>query len=132
MNRIQTIIKFFLTSLVLVLLPYLLQSCKHEPPSISDLKAVYYETDIAPLLSVCSKCHTGSRGENFDAASYTGVLRSVKKGDPWGSKLYTIVSSPNNPNMMPPKGYAPLSEIQRTLIEVWILQGAKSAQDTVK
>lgn len=104
-----------------------LPSCKHEPSSLSDLPTVCFSKDVLPALSVCAKCHSSGQreGEGFDPSSYSSIMKSVKAGDPWASKLYTIISSPNNPNMMPPKGYSPVSEEDRMKIEVWILQGAK-------
>ncbi len=125
--------KLSLKSLVLLFFINISQSCKHEPPSISGLQTVCYDTQVLPIFAACSQCHSGNdRRGGFDPTSYSSVMRSVKPGDPWRSKLYTIVSSPNNPNMMPPKGHNPLSIAQRTTIEVWILQGAKETKcDTI-
>lgn len=108
-----------------------LPSCKHEPSSLSGLPTVCFERDVKLILvSSCSKCHSsGNReGENFDVSSYSSIVKAVSPGNPWGSKLYTIISSPNNPNMMPPKGYPPISQTDRTKIELWILQGARDTQ----
>lgn len=113
-------------SLLLFLFVWFVQSCKHEPSNISNLPTVCFDNQIQPILARCASCHSGSSGqEGFDATSYNSIMRAVKPGDPWGSKLYTIVSSPNNPNMMPPKGNTPLNQEERTILEVWILQGAK-------
>lgn len=112
-------------SLSLFLLAFFVQSCKHEPSNISSFPVVCFDTQIQPILARCASCHSGNSGqEGFDATSYNSIMRAVKRGDPWGSKLYTIVSSPNNPNMMPPKGNEPLNQDERTLLELWILQGA--------
>jgi len=116
---------------VLALVLVVFQSCKHEPATLSNLPKVCF-SDVQTILSSCSKCHgNGLReGRGFDPTSYQSIIKSVKSGDPWGSKLYTIISSPNNPNMMPPKGYAPVSLEDRTKIEVWILQGAREKCDS--
>lgn len=115
----------------MILLMCQLQSCKHEPSNISNLPMVCF-SEIQPILSACSKCHSGSsrEGGGFDPSNYASIMKSVKPGNPWGSKLYTIISSPNNPNMMPPKGNDPVSKEDRTLIEIWILQGAKETCDS--
>lgn len=107
-----------------------LPSCKHEPSSLSGLPTVCFEKDVQPALAVCAKCHSSGKreGEGFDPSSYTSIMRSVTPGNPWKSKLYTIISSPNNPNMMPPKGYDPITQTDRTMIELWILQGAKDTK----
>ncbi len=43
-------------------------------------------------------------------------------GDPRGSKLYQVLTDVNGENFMPPDH--PISKEYRTLIEVWIAQGA--------
>jgi len=109
-----------------------LESCKHEPFNLNNLPTICFEADVQPIYSTScamSGCHSGnSKLGDFDPANYSTLMQSVKPGDPWGSKAYTIVSSPNNPNMMPPKGHKALSPQQLTTIEVWILQGAKETK----
>ena len=127
--KLLKILMFCLSSIVFFLIVCQLQSCKHEPASLSSMPTVCFDNQIQPILSSCTKCHSGNSGEGgFNPSNYSTIMESVKAGNPWGSKLYTIVSSPNNPNMMPPKGNEPLSPEQRTLIEVWILQGAKDTK----
>jgi uncharacterized membrane protein len=130
MKRIA-ILMVSLSYIVLILVISQLQSCKHDPATLNNLPIVCFDTQVQPILGTCVQCHSGSSkggGGGFNPSSYTTIMKSVKPGDPWGSKLYTIVSDPNNPNMMPPKGHQPLSQEQRTLIEVWILQGAKDTK----
>lgn len=134
LKRLTVLLIIRLTTLFLFI--GLLGSCKHEPDNIKNLPVVCFDTQIQPIFSgscAMTGCHSGgSRERGFDPSNYSSILRSVKPGDPWGSKIYTIVSDPNNPNMMPPKGHNPLTLEQRTLIEVWILQGAKDTKcDTV-
>jgi hypothetical protein len=106
----------------------MLGACKHEPSNLKDLPTVCFEKEVLPVFSMCAKCHSGGKGEgdDFDPSSYASIMKSVKAGNPWGSTLYTIISSPNNPNMMPPKGYDPIPMEDRVKVEVWILQGAKN------
>jgi hypothetical protein len=111
----------------------MLSSCKHEPNNLANLPIVCFDTQVQPIFSgscAMAGCHSGGGRERggFDPSSYSSLMNSVKAGDPWGSTAYTIVSSPNNPNMMPPQGHKPLTLEQRTLIEVWILQGAKDTR----
>jgi mono/diheme cytochrome c family protein len=49
-------------------------------------------------------------------------MEIVTPGDPHGSKLYKVITNINGENLMPPK--QPLSKEQRTLIQIWIAQGA--------
>lgn len=130
--KLQKILAHFASSIVLMFLIFQLQSCKHDPANISNLPIVCF-SEIQPILSECSRCHSGSSkgGGGFNPTNYASIMKSVKPGNPWGSKLYTIISSPNNPNMMPPKGNDPVSEADRTLIEIWILQGAKETCDSI-
>lgn len=104
------------------------QSCRHEPYGVSSLDTVCFETQILPILSsscALSKCHdAGTHHSGFDATTYANILKLVTPGNPGASKLYDIVTSVNNPNFMPPLGHPPLNETQRTLLEVWIAQGA--------
>jgi hypothetical protein len=48
----------------------------------------------------------------------------VTPGDPHGSKLYRVITSINGEDMMPPS--QPLTKEQRTLIQIWIAQGANN------
>ena len=122
---------FGLSSILFVLIISQLQSCKHEPANLSGLPTVCFNDVQTIYSSSCgmSGCHSGNSSKGgFNPSNYASIMKSVKAGDPWGSKAYTIVSSPNNPNMMPPKGHDPLTLKDRTTIEVWILQGAKDTK----
>ncbi len=107
-----------------------LQSCKHDPQGLDQLDIVCYNTQVAPILvAQCSSCHGDggqAKGGYVIDSVYNNALNLVNPGKPWASKLYSIVSSPNNPNMMPPN--KALSKEQLTIIEVWIAQGAKNTQ----
>lgn len=69
-------------------------------------------------------CH-GSGGEGgFNPNSYSGIIRIVKAGDAANSKLYEVITNSGGEGMMPPN--QPLNKDQRTLILVWIEQGAQN------
>jgi len=54
---------------------------------------------------------------------YQAVMQTVTApGDPRACKLYQVITDVNGENMMPPD--VPLSQYNRTLIQVWIAQGA--------
>ncbi len=104
-------------------------SCTHIV-DIPDSKEFCYSSDIAPIISAnctVSGCHgsagSNKSGDDLDLSSYASLLSLVKKGDPNGSQLYKVISSPWS-EFMPPKPRSPLSEEQRTTIYLWILQGA--------
>lgn len=101
-------------------------SCTHEPAGIEDLDPVCFDTQILPILQTScgiSGCHDGS-GEEIRISDYNSVMEIVTPGDPHGSKLYRVITSINGENLMPPKN--PLTREQRTLIQLWIAQGAKN------
>lgn len=102
-----------------------LSSCEHEGDA-TQVEPVSYKTSIAPIMSGnCSmkECHDG--GEEFSLKSYSDVMGIVKAGNSKGSELYTVITTPYDFNRMPPAPADPLTKQQRTLIDVWILQGAK-------
>jgi hypothetical protein len=106
-------------------------SCTHDPVvDVTLLDTVCFEGKIFPLLeSSCgtSKCHgAGSETGGFNVTDYSSIMKSVKAGDPRHSKLYKIITEVNGENMMPPSN--PLTKEQRTLIEVWIAQGAENTK----
>ncbi len=101
-------------------------SCTHEPAGIEDLDPVCFDTQILPILQTScgiSGCHDGS-AEEFQISDYNSIMEIVTPGDPHGSKLYRVITSINGENLMPPKN--PLTREQRTLIQLWIAQGAKN------
>lgn len=110
------------------------QSCKHDPIGIESLDTVCFESQILPLFSShcgMTGCHeAGSRKGSFQATSYANIVKLVTPGNPWTSKLYTVISDPNNFNFMPPTGHTPIDQSGRTLVEVWIEQGAKDTKCT--
>jgi hypothetical protein len=106
---------------VLCLVTLLLPSCTHDP-SIDALDPVCFDTQVMPILvSSCQQCHDGST-EGFTMGSYADVMNYVTAGNPKKSKLYQAITNINGANMMPPDH--PLSQTNRTIIEVWIAQGA--------
>jgi hypothetical protein len=107
-----------------------LPSCQHESNIIDDLDTVCFDTQILPILQTsCGMmgCHDGTE-EGFLAADYQSIVESVIPGDPRGSALYNVVTDINSENMMPPD--LPLTLEQRTLIRVWIEQGARETTCT--
>ncbi len=105
----------------------ILSSCKHDPQGLEKLSIICFNTQVAPILvAQCSVCHSnnGAKGGYVIDSVYNNALNLVNPGKPWASKLYNIVSSPNNPNMMPPN--KALSKEQLTILEVWIAQGANN------
>jgi hypothetical protein len=103
-----------------------LESCTHDPVTIDMQDPICFDTLVMPMLKTfCGQpgCHGSiSPQEGFDVSSYQTIMQAVTPGDPRGSTLYKVITDINSENMMPPNG--PLTIEQRSIIEVWIAQGA--------
>ncbi len=112
----------FFAGLVFCLVSLLVPSCTHDPEGIDALDPVCFDTQVMPILvSSCLECHDGST-EGFTMGSYTEVMNYVSAGNPRNSKLYQVITDIRGDNLMPPDH--PLSQTNRTIIQVWIAQGA--------
>jgi uncharacterized membrane protein len=109
-------------------------SCTNDPVlDVALMDTVCFQNNIFPLLQAnCGKCHgSGGGTEGFSVIDYNSIMRSVTAGDPRHSALYNAITKINGENFMPPS-YA-LNSDQRTLIQVWIAQGALNTScDTSK
>ncbi len=107
---------------LLFLVPLILPSCTHDPTGIELLDTVCFSPTIMGILqSSCAECHDGST-EGFSVSDTASIMAMVVPGDPRGSQLYKVLTEINGENFMPPDH--PISKEYRTLIEVWIAQGA--------
>ncbi len=117
----------FLIYIGILLLPVIFMfSCEHKS-DISEIPELCFENDILPIFQTScglSGCHdeaTAKKGLVY--SDYNTIMKSISPGNPNGSKAYkAIVSLFNEP--MPPNNR--LSEEARTLIRIWIEQGAKN------
>jgi hypothetical protein len=110
----------------LCLVPVMVPSCSHDPAGIETLNPVCFDTQVMPILvGNCQSCHGGS-SEGFSMNGYTDVMNYVSAGNPRKSKLYQVITEVNGVNMMPPAPNHALSQESRTIIEVWIAQGAQN------
>ena len=120
---------YSLPGLILLFLIFpLLSSCRHQA-NIDNLPIVCFEKDVLPVFQnncAISGCHDGTR-EGMAFNSYVNISREVTPGKPYSSNLYQAIIGSGG-NRMPPS--APLSLENRTIISVWIEQGATSCPDT--
>ncbi len=117
----------FLLSPGLVMLFSGIPACTHESDMLDDFDEICFEREVLPIFqSNCSRtgCHDGGGGESrYVFTTYQGILEAVKPGDPSGSPAYTSLTNIWGEGMMPPD--QPLSQENRTLIRLWIQQGAR-------
>lgn len=118
-------------SAFLVLLIFL-ASCKHQDINLADYPEICFEEEILPIFqSNCVMCHgPGGEESGYPLNSYNAIMKGVVSGKPFESQVYKVLSA-TWVNMMPPDN--PISKENRTLIRLWIEQGAQntSCPDTM-
>jgi len=99
-------------------------SCTHSA-DISDLSEVCFERDVLPVFQnscAIAACHDGQGESGLVLNNYLDISHAVTPGRPFDSKVYKAIISTWGENKMPPD--QPLSLDNRTIIRVWIEQGA--------
>lgn len=101
-------------------------SCKHESEIIDTFPEICFEAQVLPVLQnncALSGCHDGLNEEaNYKLTAYPDIIKAVDPGNPSGSPLYTSLIDKWSDDIMPPS--QPLSLENRTIIRIWIEQGA--------
>jgi hypothetical protein len=101
-------------------------SCKHDPQGIDQIEILCFETQILPIFQTScalSGCHDSPGNESsYVFTNYNHIREAVTPGDPMKSPAYTALISSGEEGIMPPG--QPLSIQNRTLIRIWIEQGA--------
>ena len=123
--KFRIILPFFTILLFCIGVITLINSCMHESIGISVLDSVYFDKQIFPIIQnncTASGCHDGS-DEAFPLTSYEDIIKQVNPGNSNNSDLYRVITA-SYFNPMPPD--KPLTATQRSLIKVWIDQGAKN------
>ncbi len=126
---------------IAMLATLLMSSCAHdyalpEDPIDNglpcDSNVVYFPLDVLPILEAncafggCHDAGTKEEGVQLDTYVNTVTTGKVKPGKPQKSELFKEIENGN----MPPSPYAPLDAAQVSIIEKWILQGAKNLSCT--
>jgi hypothetical protein len=100
-------------------------SCTHDA-KITDIPSVCFESEVLPIFTnscAISGCHDGGGRESHMALNnYADISRSVVPGNPNASSLYKAIIATWGEGKMPPD--RPLSLENRTIIRLWIEQGA--------
>jgi hypothetical protein len=112
-------------------------SCRHDaefPPVVANVgDSIFFDSQVLPIfVSNCamSGCHIGN-GEAFALESYEQIKKKVEPGNPGKSELYQVITT-NSPfgNVMPPDPKPRLTNEQVTIIQLWILEGAKNTSSS--
>lgn len=119
-------------NLIFLVTSFSLVSCRHEAIIGDKFPEICFEQEVLPIFrNSCSMtgCHDG-RGENhyvFD--NYLDISHAVVAGNPNQSPAYKAIITSFGEGRMPPDN--PLSLENRTIIRLWIEQGARltSCQD---
>ena len=118
-------IKLSLIILLIIATVSWIASCTHDA-KITDVPTVCFESEVLPIFTnscAISGCHDGGGRESQMALNnYTDISRSVVPGNPNSSSLYKAIISTWGENKMPPD--RPISLDNRTIIRLWIEQGA--------
>jgi hypothetical protein len=118
--------KILLPLILLVILTTFswITSCTHNI-KISDYPQICFDRDVLPIFQnncAISRCHDG-RGESHMALdNYSGIVSTVVPYNPDASSSYKAIIATWGENKMPPS--QPLSIDNRTIIRLWIEQGA--------
>ena len=102
-------------------------SCTHKA-DISNLPEVCFEGDVLPVFRnscAISGCHDGQGGgeSHLVLNTYAGIMDGISPGNPDASRIYQAIIAKSGEGQMPPG--QPLSIDNRTVIRVWIEQGAQ-------
>lgn len=99
-------------------------ACTHSA-DITDLPEVCFEKDVLPVFQnscAITGCHDGHGESGLMLNNYLDISHAVNPGRPFESEVYKAMIATSGENRMPPD--QPLSLENRTIIRVWIEQGA--------
>lgn len=119
-------IKSLLPLLILVLITGItMDSCRHDSVAVEGpFPTIYFTNDVLPIFQTncaTTNCHDGAGNVRLVLNNYDGIIMEVQNGSPQGSRVYTAITTVYGGGMPPKK---PLTESQRTVIRLWILEGA--------
>ena len=126
--RNMKIDKFSLFLSIVIVFSILLwiSSCRHGYLLNSDIPDICFKKEVYPIfMNNCaiSGCHDGQGESELLLNDSLSIRNAVVPGDPKGSSAYQAIVSKSGENKMPPD--RPLSLENRTIIRLWIEQGAK-------
>jgi hypothetical protein len=111
---------------------FLITSCTHNAV-LDNIPELCFDRDVLPIFQnscAISGCHDGAGESGLLLNSYVPISNAVDPGKPYSSSVYKAIIATSGENRMPPD--QPLSLDNRTIIRLWIEQGAllSICQDT--
>lgn len=106
-------------------------SCTHETTLQPNLEeTVYFNTQVLPMFqNTCavSGCHnSATKKDGYDLSNYASIVsKGIIPGDATKSLIYKTITGESK--LMPPNNPLPID--QRTLVKLWIDQGAEETID---
>jgi hypothetical protein len=113
-------------SILLIITLIFSMACHHTPVNVNTQPAVCFATQVLPIFqSNCAKsgCHNGQREGRTNLSTDAGIRGDVTPYKPLDSQIYQAITDTWG-NIMPPSPNSPLPKESRTVIYLWILQGA--------
>ena len=119
--------KIYVSLVVLMILTTIswITSCTHKA-DISGIPEICFESQVLPIFAnncAISGCHDGTGESHQTFNNYLDISNSVVAFKPTASSSYKAITSTWGEGRMPPG--QPLSKLNRTIIRLWIEQGAK-------
>lgn len=125
MKKKQIGFRSTLCILTIVAVLILNNSCKHDGVPADQFEQIKFSEQVLPIFQnscATSGCHDGRGGESdYIFTDYSGIMKSITPGNADKSEAYQAMISTFE--LMPPKNA--LSVNKRTVIRLWIEQGAK-------
>ncbi len=127
MRKYKIFIGTWTSLLFAISIIFIINSCRHESISIESTPnpVIFFTTDVLPIFQTncaVTGCHDGgNNSRKLVLNNYNEIIKDVQKGNPQGSKIYTVLNSTYGGGMPPNK---PLTESQRSIIRLWIMEGA--------
>jgi mono/diheme cytochrome c family protein len=118
-------VSLFLTMIIILVAVSWISSCTHVA-DIANFPQICFEGEVLPIFTnncAMTGCHDGRGETRMTLNNYAEISRGVVAGNPNGSRFYTAIIAKGGENMMPPR--QPLSLENRTIIRLWIEQGAQ-------
>lgn len=109
---------------IIITIPLLFSSACTHNADISGLPEVCFTSDVLPVFlynCTMANCHDGSGESEFPLRTYSEIMEGITPGNPGSSEIYRTITAKWGGRMPPDQ---PLSLENRTLIRVWIEQGA--------